>query len=105
MRSDIVQQDAKYSKELEQGLQGWIESTTGMKIGDNFQAGIKNGVILCAFVSSSVRSSVLLCLRAFPGLDSRWISCLKADEQAAARPLPQGEHNLDTGLQGGGPSS
>jgi hypothetical protein len=41
--------DSKYSKELEQSLQGWIESTTGMKIGANFQAGLKNGVILCAF--------------------------------------------------------
>ena len=39
-----------------------------MKIGDNFQAGIKNGVILCAFVSSSVRSSVLLSVLFLPPL-------------------------------------
>ena len=39
--------EAKYDKDLEKTLKSWIESTTGEKIGDDFQAGLKNGVILC----------------------------------------------------------
>ena len=51
-----AQLEAKYDKDLEKTLKAWIESTTGDKIGDDFQAGLKNGVILCKCDGSWSRS-------------------------------------------------
>lgn len=39
--------DAKYDKSLEASLRTWIESQSGGTIGDDFQAGLKDGVLLC----------------------------------------------------------
>lgn len=39
--------EAKYDHTLEAGLRSWIESKTGESIGADFQAGLKNGEILC----------------------------------------------------------
>ena len=37
----------KYDLQKEEELRVWIEDTTGCSIGDDFQKGLKNGVILC----------------------------------------------------------
>jgi len=44
-------QAAKYDVELEKVIHEWIEDKTGMKIGDDFAAGLKSGVILCKLVN------------------------------------------------------
>ena len=48
--------EAKYDKTLEAGVKAWIEKTTGESIGEEFQAGLKSGVILAKCVV------VLLCV-------------------------------------------
>ena len=55
--------DAKYDKALETGLTSWIESTTGDKIGDDFQTGLKNGIILCKCGWKSTRMLILILRR------------------------------------------
>lgn len=37
----------KYDLQKEEELRIWIEEVTGMPIGENFQLGLKDGVILC----------------------------------------------------------
>lgn len=37
----------KYDAQKEEELRFWIEEVTGMSIGENFQTGLKDGVILC----------------------------------------------------------
>ena len=37
----------KYDPQKEEELRYWIEEVTGMPIGENFQMGLKDGVILC----------------------------------------------------------
>lgn len=37
----------KYDPQKEEELRFWIEEVTGMSIGENFQKGLKDGVILC----------------------------------------------------------
>lgn len=37
----------KYDSQKEEELRYWIEEVTGMQIGENFQLGLKDGVILC----------------------------------------------------------
>lgn len=37
----------KYDMQREEELRFWIEEVTGMPIGENFQQGLKDGVILC----------------------------------------------------------
>lgn len=37
----------KYDLQKEEELRYWIEEVTGMPIGENFQLGLKDGVILC----------------------------------------------------------
>lgn len=45
--SFIFQIAQKYDPLREDELRSWIEDVTGMPIGDNFQKGLKDGVILC----------------------------------------------------------
>ena len=45
-----MQMEAKYDKTLEAGVKAWIEKTTGESIGEEFQAGLKSGVILAKCV-------------------------------------------------------
>lgn len=40
----------KYDLQKEEELRFWIEEVTGMSIGENFQKGLKDGVILCEWV-------------------------------------------------------
>lgn len=40
----------KYDLQKEEELRFWIEEVTGMPIGENFQKGLKDGVILCEYV-------------------------------------------------------
>ncbi|KPP77696.1 calponin-3-like, partial [Scleropages formosus] len=42
----------KYDMQKEEELRYWIEEVTGMPIGENFQKGLKDGVILCELSSS-----------------------------------------------------
>lgn len=42
-----IQIAQKYDMQKEEELRFWIEEVTGMPIGDNFQKGLKDGVILC----------------------------------------------------------
>ncbi|XP_015224795.1 PREDICTED: calponin-3-like [Cyprinodon variegatus] len=44
VRSKIAQ---KYDPQKEEELRFWMEEVTGMAIGENFQKGLKDGVILC----------------------------------------------------------
>jgi hypothetical protein len=46
--------EAKYDKSLETGVRSWIEEKTGEKIGEDFQGGLKSGVILCKCVAHDV---------------------------------------------------
>uniref|UniRef100_A0A672Y7W4 Calponin-homology (CH) domain-containing protein n=1 Tax=Sphaeramia orbicularis TaxID=375764 RepID=A0A672Y7W4_9TELE len=43
----VFQIAQKYDPQKEEELRFWIEEVTGMSIGDNFQRGLKDGVILC----------------------------------------------------------
>lgn len=40
-------QESAYDKNLEKDVKAWIERVTGESIGEDFLAGLKNGVILC----------------------------------------------------------
>ncbi|KAL6077199.1 Calponin-2 [Balamuthia mandrillaris] len=44
-------QEAKYDPQLEREARQWIEAATGMSIGSDFHAGLKNGVILCTLAN------------------------------------------------------
>lgn len=46
-RCFIFQIAQKYDQQKEEELRFWIEEETGMSIGENFQKGLKDGVILC----------------------------------------------------------
>ncbi|XP_072534888.1 calponin-3a [Salminus brasiliensis] len=48
VKSKIAQ---KYDLQKEEELRFWIEEVTGMPIGDNFQKGLKDGVILCELIN------------------------------------------------------
>lgn len=48
----IFQIAQKYDPQKEEELRFWIEEVTGMCIGENFQQGLKDGVILCEYVLS-----------------------------------------------------
>ncbi|KAM9326302.1 calponin-3 [Gastrophryne carolinensis] len=41
----------KYDPQVEEELRLWIEEVTGMMIGDNFQMGLRDGVILCHLIN------------------------------------------------------
>jgi len=43
--------EAKYDKANEDKARTFIETTTGEKIGDNFQEGLKDGLILCTLLN------------------------------------------------------
>lgn len=55
VRSKIAQ---KYDPQKEEELRFWIEEVTGMSIGDNFQKGLKDGVILCELINKLQPNSV-----------------------------------------------
>uniref|UniRef100_A0A3B5L0X5 Calponin-homology (CH) domain-containing protein n=1 Tax=Xiphophorus couchianus TaxID=32473 RepID=A0A3B5L0X5_9TELE len=48
VKSRIAQ---KYDPQKEEELRFWIEDVTGMAIGENFQKGLKDGVILCELIN------------------------------------------------------
>uniref|UniRef100_UPI00398E82A6 calponin-2-like n=1 Tax=Pristiophorus japonicus TaxID=55135 RepID=UPI00398E82A6 len=48
----------KYDPQKEEELRIWIEQITGQQIGDNFQKGLKNGVILCELINKIKPNSV-----------------------------------------------
>ncbi|KAG9343313.1 hypothetical protein JZ751_014294 [Albula glossodonta] len=48
----------KYDMQKEEELRYWIEEVTGMPIGDNFQKGLKDGVILCELINKLQPGSV-----------------------------------------------
>ncbi|XP_062873016.1 calponin-3-like [Trichomycterus rosablanca] len=49
VKSKIAQ---KYDMQKEEELRFWIEEVTGMPIGENFQAGLKDGMILCTLINT-----------------------------------------------------
>ncbi|XP_030630108.1 calponin-3b isoform X2 [Chanos chanos] len=55
VKSKIAQ---KYDPQKEDELRYWIEEVTGMPIGDNFQAGLKDGVILCELINKLQPGSI-----------------------------------------------
>ncbi|XP_008297801.1 calponin-3a [Stegastes partitus] len=55
VRSKIAQ---KYDPQKEEELRFWIEEVTGMSIGENFQKGLKDGVILCELINKLQPGSV-----------------------------------------------
>jgi len=55
VKSKIAQ---KYDMQREEELRFWIEETTGMAIGENFQKGLKDGVILCELINKLQKDSV-----------------------------------------------
>ncbi|KAL4635105.1 calponin-3-like [Arapaima gigas] len=55
VKSKIAQ---KYDMQKEEELRYWIEEVTGMPIGDNFQKGLKDGVILCELINKLQPGSV-----------------------------------------------
>ncbi|XP_058607082.1 calponin-2 isoform X1 [Onychostoma macrolepis] len=55
VKSKIAQ---KYDPQREEELRVWIEDVTGRSIGDDFQKGLKNGVILCELVNKLQPGSV-----------------------------------------------
>ncbi|KAJ8397563.1 hypothetical protein AAFF_G00438390 [Aldrovandia affinis] len=55
VRSKIAQ---KYDTQKEEELRYWIEDVTGMPIGDNFQKGLKDGVILCELINKLQPGSI-----------------------------------------------
>ncbi|XP_021169439.1 calponin-3 isoform X1 [Fundulus heteroclitus] len=56
LRPDMIAQ--KYDLQKEEELRFWIEDVTGMVIGDNFQKGLKDGVILCELINKLQPGSV-----------------------------------------------
>ncbi|KAJ8278673.1 hypothetical protein COCON_G00057390 [Conger conger] len=48
----------KYDHQKEEELRTWIEDVTGCPIGDDFQKGLKNGVILCQLINKLQPGSV-----------------------------------------------
>jgi hypothetical protein len=69
--------EAKYDKTLETGVRNWIEATTGESIGDDFQAGLKNGQILCKYVQLRIHVDLFdLCRRVRP-------VCLRSNESVS----------------------
>ncbi|KAL7849246.1 hypothetical protein SRHO_G00208690 [Serrasalmus rhombeus] len=55
VRSKIAQ---KYDPQKEEELRYWIEEVTGMPIGENFQMGLKDGVILCELINKLQPGSI-----------------------------------------------
>ncbi|XP_033841919.1 calponin-3a isoform X1 [Periophthalmus magnuspinnatus] len=55
VRSKIAQ---KYDLQKEEELRFWIEEMTGMSIGENFQKGLKDGVILCELMKKLQPGSI-----------------------------------------------
>ncbi|GCC30408.1 calponin-2-like [Chiloscyllium punctatum] len=55
VKSRIAQ---KYDLQKEEDLRLWIEGMTGRQIGDNFQKGLKDGVILCELMNKLMPNSV-----------------------------------------------
>ncbi|XP_069368971.1 calponin-3a [Paralichthys olivaceus] len=55
VKSKIAQ---KYDPLKEEELRFWIEEMTGMSIGENFQKGLKDGVILCELINKLKPDSV-----------------------------------------------
>ncbi|XP_062412528.1 calponin-2-like [Sardina pilchardus] len=55
VKSKIAQ---KYDLQKEEELRVWIEDITGCSIGDDFQKGLKNGVILCQLINKLQPGSV-----------------------------------------------
>uniref|UniRef100_A0A3B4FQR1 Calponin n=1 Tax=Pundamilia nyererei TaxID=303518 RepID=A0A3B4FQR1_9CICH len=55
VKSKIAQ---KYDPQKEEELRFWIEEVTGMSIGENFQKGLKDGVILCELINKLQPGSV-----------------------------------------------
>ncbi|KTG35042.1 hypothetical protein cypCar_00042704, partial [Cyprinus carpio] len=48
----------KYDLQKEDELRHWIEDVTGMPIGENFQMGLKDGVILCELINKLQPGSI-----------------------------------------------
>ncbi|XP_078279768.1 calponin-2-like [Rhinoraja longicauda] len=48
----------KYDNQKEEELRVWIEGITGKQIGDNFQKGLKDGIILCELINKIKPNSV-----------------------------------------------
>ncbi|TRY56028.1 hypothetical protein DNTS_013858 [Danionella cerebrum] len=48
----------KYDLQKEEELRFWIEEVTGMPIGDSFQKGLKDGVILCELINKLQPGSI-----------------------------------------------
>ena len=60
--SHHAQIEAKYDKSLEVEVRAWIEAKTGEKIGEDFQEGLKSGVLICKYVWFSMCvPSVCIC--------------------------------------------
>ncbi|XP_070305203.1 calponin-3-like [Salvelinus sp. IW2-2015] len=55
LRSKIA---GKYDLQKEEELRFWIEEVTGMPIGENFQKGLKDGVILCELINKLQPGSI-----------------------------------------------
>lgn len=55
VKSKIAQ---KYDLQKEEELRYWIEEVTGMAIGESFQKGLKDGVILCELINKLQPNSV-----------------------------------------------
>uniref|UniRef100_A0A8B9K451 Calponin-homology (CH) domain-containing protein n=1 Tax=Astyanax mexicanus TaxID=7994 RepID=A0A8B9K451_ASTMX len=49
---------SKYDTQKEEELRYWIEEVTGMPIGENFQMGLKDGVILCELINKLQPGSI-----------------------------------------------
>ncbi|KAJ8270325.1 hypothetical protein GJAV_G00113020 [Gymnothorax javanicus] len=48
----------KYDTQKEEELRDWVEEVTGMPIGENFQRGLKDGVILCELINKLQPGSI-----------------------------------------------
>ncbi|XP_068160392.1 calponin-3a [Antennarius striatus] len=55
VRSKIAQ---KYDPQKEEELRSWVEEVTGRCVGENFQKGLKDGVILCELINKLQPGSV-----------------------------------------------
>ncbi|KAM8822673.1 calponin-3a isoform 1-T1 [Spinachia spinachia] len=56
LQPDVIAQ--KYDSQKEEELRFWIEEVTGMSIGENFQKGLKDGVVLCELINKLQTGSV-----------------------------------------------
>lgn len=45
-----AKRSANYDQNLENDVRAFVEKITGESIGDDFHAGLKNGIILCKYV-------------------------------------------------------